>query len=80
VEIKNGSDYLGLDDLISKLASEKSLGVSRHLPGDLKAVKKLGDVAAHNRTFIASKNDLDDLKLPFRRALQELLQLAQAAR
>ena len=36
-------------------------------------VKQLGDTAAHDRVYMTSKQDIDDLLARYRRLLQDLL-------
>ena len=39
-------------------------------------VKRLGDTAAHDRTYITQQVDIDDLKARYRKLVAELLVLA----
>jgi hypothetical protein len=39
-------------------------------------IKQLGDIAAHDRTYITPNVDIDDLKSKYRRMIAELLKLA----
>ncbi len=76
-EIKdNNGDFLFFDDLISKLQSETHWNLGRNTKKALPKIKSLGDKAAHNRRFIAIKNDIDTRSEEIREALQELLILA----
>ena len=69
-------DFLQLEALIRKVIGEPAWNLSRTTKGALADVKKLGDNAAHNRRFIAHRGDVDNLKVGFRAAVQELIDLS----
>ncbi len=75
-EIKPGGKFLMLDGLIANIRSHNTIHLSRNAPKTMEAVKELGDTAAHDRTYITQAKDVDDLKAPYRRLIQELLTLA----
>ena len=77
-EIKNDNgDFLGLKDLIDRASNGKYLNLSRNSKVILRRLKKLGDLSAHNRTFIAKKSYFDslceDLFLDIQTLLRELI-------
>jgi len=74
--IKKGSDYVMLSELISIAKSGKHIKLPRGLGAILDEIKGAGDAAAHSRTYITKQPDVDDLKLRLRRAVTELMQLA----
>ena len=69
-------DFLPLEALIGKVIGEPAWNLSRTTKGALADVKKLGDNSAHNRRFIAHRGDVDNLKVGFRAAVQELVDLS----
>lgn len=75
-EIKPGGTFLMLDGLITHIRSHRSIVLSRNAPKSMEAIKQLGDTAAHDRTYITQAKDLDDVKMLYRRLIQELLTLA----
>jgi hypothetical protein len=75
-EIKPSGAFLMLDGLIAQLRSHKTIVVSRNTPKTLETIKRLGDTAAHDRTYITQARDIDDVKAAYRRVIQELATLA----
>jgi hypothetical protein len=76
-EIKTGPSYFMLDPLITYFENDASWARrSRNLVPDLKAVKTVGDMAAHHRYHITQKADLDGLGVALRRCVSELVHLA----
>jgi hypothetical protein len=72
-EIQNNGVFLGLGQLITYVGSDRSLTLGRNTPKTMTQVKELGDTAAHDRVYITSKQDIDDIIPQYRRMLQELL-------
>lgn len=54
-------DFLTLQILIDKARSDPDLNISRNTKKVLLRLKKLGDLAAHNRRFIARRSYFDEL-------------------
>lgn len=75
-EIKINGSFLMLDGLINKVIVHPQIVLSRNAPKTMKAIKELGDTAAHDRTYLTKPIDIDDNKLSFRKLIQELLGLA----
>jgi len=75
-DIQNSGSFLRLDQLITRITTDKVLVLNRNSPKIMQDVKQLGDTAAHDRTYITPKIDVDDLALRYRRMIQELLRLA----
>ncbi len=75
-EIQKNGVFVGLDRLIAYITADKSLALGRAMPGTMRDVKDLGDVAAHDRTYITRDNDIDDIKLRLRRMINELLTIS----
>lgn len=75
-KIKNSQgDYLYLDDLIKTSLAETQFNLSRNCKSGLREIKRLGDLSAHNRRFLAKKEDVEKLSKEVRVVYQELLQL-----
>lgn len=75
-EIKAGSNFLALDEIIKRAFAEADFHWNRNSKRDAEAIKRLGDVAAHDRAYITHKNDIDDLAQRYRRLVDELIKLS----
>lgn len=71
----NGS-FLMLERLIAKIRSDALVALGRNTPKSMDDTKALGDTAAHDRTYITEKLDLDELKPRYRKMIAELMNLA----
>ena len=67
--------FLQLDGLIGTVIGEPAWNLSRATKQALSDVKGLGDNSAHGRRFTAHRGDVDNLKMGFRVAVQELVTL-----
>lgn len=76
-EIQRDGVFLMLDSLITVITSDRSIVLGRNTPNTMREVKTIGDTAAHDRTYITPKLDLDDMRLRYRHLIQELLDLAK---
>mgnify|MGYP007111630026 CR=1 FL=1 len=74
IKDKNG-DFFYLSDLISKLVSEPTWNITRNTRQAMPRIKKFADLSAHNRRFIATKDDIDSIKDDLRVTIEELLHL-----
>lgn len=72
IKDSNGVFYY-LSDLIVNFVSSKKWNVSRNLKSNIEKVKKYGDLSAHNRRFLAKKNDIDNFKAELRQVVQEII-------
>ena len=73
-EIKDSNGvFFFLSDLIPKYLASSKWNASRNINTSLTAVKKYGDLSAHNRRFLAKKGDIDGFKFELRQALQEII-------
>lgn len=72
-EIRGGGVFLALERLIGKIEADSLIVLSRNAPRYMREVKQVGDTAAHDRSSITLKQDIDDIKLGFRKIVQELL-------
>ena len=69
------SDFMQLEALIGKVIGEPAWNLSRTTKEALPNVKGLGDNSAHGRRFAAHRGDIDGIRVGFRAAVQELIQL-----
>lgn len=75
--IKDGSgNYKMLNGIISALGSSP-IRFARGIDKIIENVKKVGDNAAHGRTHVTKKNDINDLKIDYRKLISELKSKAQ---
>lgn len=75
-QIKADKKFWGLDDLIKAIANHKDIHLSKPAEKIMSKIKFLGDTAAHDRTFITQRQDIDDVKIEARKLFQELLSLS----
>jgi hypothetical protein len=75
-QIKRNNVFMMLDGLIAHIRTNPQIHLGRNSPGTMDDLKDLGDTAAHDRTYITKKQDIDDIKMPFRRMIEELLTMA----
>ena len=68
-------DFMQLEALIGQVIGEPTWNLSRTTKQALPDVKKVGDNSAHGRRFAAHRGDIDGLRVGFRAAVQELVQL-----
>jgi hypothetical protein len=71
--VQNAGVFLGLERLIGIICADNAVTLGRNTPAAMADVKTVGDTAAHDRTYITKQRDLDDLKLRYRRLIDELL-------
>jgi hypothetical protein len=79
-EIQREGTFLMLGDIVEHAVDASGLPLGRDSKKALRAVKELGDRAAHNRRFIARRHDLDDLRSPLRVLADELIGIAELRR
>jgi len=72
-EIRFNNAFLMLDALIGKIVNNPTFILGRNTHNALLDIKKVGDTAAHDRSYITQKEDIDDIKLDARRTFQDLL-------
>ncbi|MNE09383.1 hypothetical protein D3C80_1020560 [compost metagenome] len=71
----NGGNFYYLSDLIEIFKAETKWNIGRNAKSSLLVLKKMGDMSAHNRRYIARKIDLDKLKDDLRIVLEELIHI-----
>ncbi len=74
--VKSGNDFVGLERLITVIASDASIPCSRSFRENSVKIKDLGDTAAHDRFYVTQKNDIDENKQHIQKVANELLQLS----
>ena len=74
-KILYNGDYMQLSGLIGELRSGSDFKLSRNAPKWLTRCKTLGDNAAHSRTYITKKLDIDDFSADYRNLISELQSL-----
>jgi hypothetical protein len=72
-EIRPNNQFVGLDSLINKAVAQQAIHLPRGSKDVMDKVKFAGDTAAHDRTYITTRQDVDDLKAPYRKLIHELL-------
>ena len=75
-EIKSNNVIISLDKLINKVINDSQIHLGRNTLKGMNLIKDLGDMAAHDRTYITRKEDIDDNKNSIRKTINELLVLA----
>lgn len=69
-------NFFMLRDLISQAKNPSNFRLSRGMGEVMDLIKDLGDTAAHNRSYITKKTDIDIVQNKFRRLIEELCVLA----
>jgi hypothetical protein len=75
-EIKKDGDFLMLKDLIGHLLKKNAWNLNRNTKKYLPDVKELGDLSAHSRHYLATKQDVDNIKSGLRVIVDDLLHVA----
>ena len=70
-------DFFQLNGLIGRIGAESGWNLSRATKRALSDVKNVGGNSAHSRRFTAHRVDIDNLKVDFRVAVQELVSLSR---
>jgi hypothetical protein len=76
-EIRPNNSFLMLDPLIGKLVNNQSIILGRNTHDAMLEIKRVGDTAAHDRSYITQKEDIDNLKINARRTFYELLTICE---
>lgn len=72
---KPDGSFFYLSDLITEFLKEPNWNIGRNAKKGLPKIKKIGDLSAHNRRYIARKNDLDEIRDELRIVIEELIHL-----
>lgn len=71
-DIKNNDGkYLMLEGIVKNAKTNKKLDLSRNKE-KLDEIREVGNFAAHSITYLATKKDIDDIKISYRAILEEL--------
>jgi hypothetical protein len=79
-EIQKDRVFLDLEKLISVIRNDQKIILGRSTPKAMVETKQLGDTAAHDRVYITHQQDIDDIKVRYRRMIRELLDVARIKR
>lgn len=71
IKSKDGR-YFMLERIVSDAKNNGDLGLPFRIRNDLDVIREVGNLSAHNITYIASKKDVDDIKVKYRVMLEEL--------
>jgi len=69
-------NFLQLAEIISVAGSNKYVRFARGSSKTMEKIKSIGDTAAHNKSYITKKTDIDDIKFEYRRLIDELMHLS----
>jgi Domain of unknown function (DUF4145) len=72
-EIQANGVFFFLDRLISYIRNDTAVTLGRNTPKTMEEMKQIGDTAAHDRTYITRKGDIDGIKANLRRTISDLL-------
>ena len=72
-EIKANNQFFFLSDLIPKYLDSSYWNASINLQNNIGKIKKLGDLSAHNRRFVAKKEHVDGIKAEASQVIQEII-------
>jgi len=78
IKDSNGS-FVKLGEMIDKTLVCSTWNLSRNTKRDIKKLKDIGDLSAHNRYYMANRTDIDNARESFRVVTQELLLIADSA-
>jgi hypothetical protein len=79
-EIKSNGVFFDLSKLIAQIKGDRVLHLARESGRTIDKIKGLGDAAAHDRTYITQKQDIDEVRSNYRRLIAELMTLAAIRR
>ena len=71
------NNFLPLNAIINQAKNPANIRFSRGLDKTMEGVKDVGDAAAHNKSYITKKSDIDNIQSRFRRMIDELCKKAQ---
>ena len=75
-EIQENGVFQRLEKLNATVRNDKNVALGRGTPKTMEDTKLLGDTAAHDRVYITTQQDIDDVKARFRRMIRDLLSQA----
>lgn len=72
-EIQRDGVFLMLERLIAHVKGDRKLTLGRNTPKTMTEIKQLGDTAAHDRVYVTTKQDIDEVRTRYRRMVHDLL-------
>lgn len=75
-EIRQNGAFMMLNGLLTYILNDGSIVKSRNFSRGANTIKDIGDTAAHDRTYITPKEDIDDNRRVMRTVISELLNLS----
>jgi hypothetical protein len=75
-DIQQAGVFFGLERLIAYIRADTKVPLGRAAPATMSDVKQIGDTAAHDRTYMTQPIDINDIKLRYRKLIQELIVLS----
>jgi hypothetical protein len=75
-EIQQNGVFVPLEKLIAHITADRSITLGRGTNKIMEDVKRAGDTAAHDRTYITQQVDIDDWKSKYRKLISELLSVS----
>ena len=70
-DTRNGGTYVMLDTIVTKAVNSNVLKLSR-IKNRFDDFRKVGNFSAHNIYYVASRKDIDDIRIDYRTMLEEL--------
>jgi len=68
--------YHSLEKIVSDAKGNNTLNLSYRVKKDLDVIRGIGNLSAHSITYAAGRKDIDDIKINYRVALEELFNKA----
>lgn len=75
-KISNGKNLMMLADIIAVAKSGHHFRLARGTDASLDLIKEIGDRAAHHRTHVTTRQDIEQMSVKFRAVVSELMNLA----
>lgn len=75
-KIQNGKDLMMLADIVRIAKSGQYIRLARGTDKSLDLIKEIGDRAAHHRSHVTSRPDIESMAVKFRAVISELINLA----
>jgi hypothetical protein len=69
-------DFLQLTAIVNAATTEQSWNLPRNVRKQLPSLRDLGHTSAHNRYYLARRDDIDKLAMAYREAVEAFLHLA----
>lgn len=76
MDIKEADGYKKLNTIINQVISDKPFSLSKNTLGVLHTFRELGNFSAHSIQYNARRTDINNVKMAYRVAVEELLYLS----